>query len=153
MIAPPKLAPQDALLDRAIARLKESHFRVTAPRIALLSALHSASEPLTIDQLRSALDSDTCDLVTVYRCVERFEQLGLVRRSFRHNGTQMFETTLRGPLAYCVTDRATNRRVAISGTDLADEVRRAVVKIEDTLKAQGFRQIAAVVEFFADIPE
>lgn len=71
-----------ARLDAACTRLREAGLRITQPRIAIINALIARSRPISIEQIHAELNSKSCDLVTVYRCLGAFEEIGLVRRSF-----------------------------------------------------------------------
>src|SRR5688572_6385389 len=85
-----------APLDVACTRLRESQMRVTKPRVAILNALLKRQAPVAIEQLHEELEAGSCDLVTVYRCLAAFEDIGLVRRSFLHNGTSLYEINVGG---------------------------------------------------------
>jgi len=50
--------------------------------VAIIEALIRREHPVSIEQLHHDLANDACDLVTVYRCLAVFEELGLVRRCF-----------------------------------------------------------------------
>ena len=85
-------SPTRAALQIACNRLKTAGLRITQPRIAILEALIKRSLPATIEQIHAELASASCDLVTVYRCLAAFEELGLVRRCFFHNGTSLYQS-------------------------------------------------------------
>ena len=74
-------------LELACRSLRTASMRVTKPRTAILAALINRDSPTSIEQLHQKLAKHSCDLVTVYRCLAAFETIGLVRRSFLHNGT------------------------------------------------------------------
>ncbi|MFI5336472.1 MAG: Fur family transcriptional regulator, partial [Opitutales bacterium] len=81
-------------IELACARLKKARMRITKPRVAILEALARQTTPMAIEKLHALLDGRQCDLVTVYRCLAAFEELGLVRRSFQHSGTCLYELSL-----------------------------------------------------------
>ena len=78
-------------VDAACARLRAAALRVTQPRIAILKVLIGYEAPLSIERIHAELNNRSCDLVTVYRCLAAFEELGIVRRSFFHNGTSLYQ--------------------------------------------------------------
>ena len=86
-------------IETATARLKAAGLRITQPRIAILEAMIAFGQPASIEQIHGELSEDSCDLVTVYRCLAVFEELGLVRRSFFHNGTSLYEIEAKGIFA------------------------------------------------------
>jgi len=131
-------------LDLACARLKTAGLRITQPRIAILEALIQRSSPVSIEQIHNDLISDSCDLVTVYRCLAVFEELGLVRRCFFHNGASLYEINLNDSHHYHVVCRSCGKveRIDISITD----------SVERMLRDRGYAQVTHMVEFFGVCP-
>lgn len=137
-------------LQLACNRLKTAGLRITQPRIAILEALIKRSLPASIEQLHADLQASSassCDLVTVYRCLAAFEELGLVRRCFFHNGTSLYQLNLTDAPTYHVVDK-TDNEVAPLDPDLALELREALQRIEEKLAERGFTQVSHMVEFF-----
>ncbi|MEO7600012.1 MAG: Fur family transcriptional regulator [Opitutus sp.] len=139
-------------LNVACARLKAAGLRITQPRIAILATLAKRGEPTTIEQIHSDLEAGSCDLVTVYRCLSAFEDIGLVRRSFYHNGTSLYALSLGEDHPYHVICKETNRVQEIDPATTA-ELRRNVVQIEELLKSRGYNNVTHVVEFFGLAPD
>jgi Fur family ferric uptake transcriptional regulator len=135
----------------ACYKLKEAGLRITQPRVAILAALIKAGRPTSIDALHGDLGTNSCDIVTVYRCMAAFESIGLVRRAFLINGTSLYEINLGDPNRYHVVCKQTNR-VEELDTASASELRRAVKLIEDTLRTQGYSEVGHIVEFFGKSP-
>ena len=138
-------------LNAACARLKAAGLRITQPRIAIVSALANRGQPTTIEQIHADLESGSCDLVTVYRCLSAFEDIGLVRRSFFHNGTSLYALSLGEDNPYHVICKESNRMQEIDPQTTA-ELRRNVLQIEELLKARGYSNVTHVVEFFGVAP-
>jgi Fur family ferric uptake transcriptional regulator len=139
-------------INLACARLKAAGLRITQPRIAILSVLIKRGEPTSIEQIHDSLTKGSCDLVTVYRCLSAFENIGLVQRSFFHNGTCLYTITLGDKNPYYVISKDTNRVDEIDDATTAD-LRRAVNEIEDILRSRGYKEVVHVVEFFALAPK
>jgi len=139
-------------LNLACARLKAAGLRITQPRIAILAALAKRGQPTTIEQIHADLESGSCDLVTVYRCLSAFEDIGLVRRSFFHNGTSLYALSMGDAHPYHVICKETNRVQEIDPETTA-ELRRSVVHIEELLKSRGYNNVTHVVEFFGLAPD
>ncbi|MEI6862119.1 MAG: transcriptional repressor, partial [Verrucomicrobiota bacterium] len=89
-----------APVELACARLRTAGLRITQPRIAILQALASRAKPASIEQLHEDLAHTSCDLVTVYRCLAAFQELGLVRRCYFENGTSLYQLSLQGEPTY-----------------------------------------------------
>jgi Fe2+ or Zn2+ uptake regulation protein len=89
---------QTSLCDQWLANLAASGYRVTAPRRAIVELMASSThalEPLAIyDQGRK--DYPGLGLVTVYRTLEKLEELGLVQRVHHHQGCHMYLRAAHG---------------------------------------------------------
>lgn len=127
-------------LDQACARLRAAQMRVTQPRVAILQALFRRTAPASIEQLHQELDQRSCDLVTVYRCLAAFEQIGLVRRSYLHNGTSLYEFSLGNERHYHIVCKSCGRTDRIDYFSVEGPIRM--------LEQRGYREISHLVEFF-----
>jgi Fur family ferric uptake transcriptional regulator len=135
----------------ACARLRSAGLRITQPRIAILNALIKRGQPTTIEQIHDDLEAGSCDLVTVYRCLSAFEDIGIVRRSFYHNGTSLYSMSLGEVHPYHVICKETNDVQEIDANTTA-ELRKNVAQIEELLKSRGYSNVTHVVEFFGLAP-
>ncbi|MES2693551.1 MAG: transcriptional repressor [Verrucomicrobiota bacterium] len=139
-------------VDLATAKLKSAGLRITQPRLAILAALSKRAQPTSIEQLHEDVGGENCDLVTVYRCMAAFEDIGLVRRTFFHNGTALYEINLGQPTRYHVVCKSTNR-VQELDAETSDELRRAIETVQDKLRTRGFANVGHIVEFFGVAPQ
>ncbi len=78
------------MISEAIAKLRKEGLRITEQRKAILRVLAKASSPMSADETHAAMPSETCDLVTAYRCLEQFEKAGVVELGVRENGTKVY---------------------------------------------------------------
>lgn len=138
-------------IEFATAKLKSSGLRITRPRIAIVKALSQHQKPVSIEELHADVGPENCDLVTVYRCIGAFEEIGLVRRAFFHNGTALYELNLGQPARYHVVCKATNRVDDLDPEASAD-LRRAIASVQERLLAKGYADIGHIVEFFGVAP-
>lgn len=71
-----------------IEKLSDAGYRVTEPRQAVMMVLEQTERPLKPQEIldRGTVFHAPLGLVTVYRTLELFEQLGLVRRVHRGEG-------------------------------------------------------------------
>ena len=137
----------------ACAALKKAGLRITQPRMAILSALIQRSQPASIEQIHGDLAKDSCDLVTVYRCLAAFEAISLVRRSFYHNGTSLYAINLgETNTGYHFVCKESNQVESID-TETTAELRRCVLQVVETLKARGYTDVTHMVEFFGKAPQ
>ncbi len=137
----------------ACASLKKAGLRITQPRIAILSALILRSQPASIEQIHGDLAKDSCDLVTVYRCLAAFEEIGLVRRSFYNNGTSLYAINVgETNTGYHFVCKETDQVESIDAETTA-ELRRCVLQVEEVLKARGYTDVTHMVEFFGKAPQ
>ncbi len=147
-----KATPKPSPVELATAKLKSAGLRITQPRLAILAALSKRAQPTSIEQLHDDVGADNCDLVTVYRCMAAFEEIGLVRRAFFHNGTALYEINLGQPTRYHVVCKATNR-VEELDAELSEELRRSIENVQEKLRARGYSDVGHIVEFFGAAPQ
>lgn len=142
----PVTAPGDTLasLEEAQSRIRAAGMRVTRPRVALVEALLRQAGPVSIERLHQEVGMEACDLVTIYRCLAAFEDLGIVRRSYLHNGTCLYEQTLNSTRRYHIVCKACGH------TDPVDFALAG--NVEQKLQERGYAQVSHVVEFFGLCP-
>ncbi len=148
------VATSDELPSRlavACSRLREAGLRITQPRIAIIKTLIANTQPISIEQIHAELKIRSCDLVTVYRCLGAFEEIGLVRRSFYHNGTSLYHIADRKDTVYHIVTKDT-QDIRDLDTGTSAELAAAIKKVEEQLKADGYENITHVLEFFAKTP-
>ncbi len=131
---------EEASVVEACGRIRSAGMRITKPRIALVKALLKLDGPVSIERIHQQVGTTSCDLVTIYRCLAAFENLGLVRRSYLHNGTCLYEQTLGSARHYHIVCKSCGK------TDQVDYT--LTEGMEQTLQAKGYTQISHVVEFF-----
>jgi Fur family ferric uptake transcriptional regulator len=132
-------------LEMACARLKSAGLRITRPRIAIIEALMRRDNPVSIEQLHQDLADDACDLVTIYRCLAVFTELGLVRRCFFHNGTGLYEINLNDSRHHHIVCKTCGKveRIDASFTENTERI----------LCERGYEQVTHLVEFFGVCPD
>ena len=146
-------AKTPASIDVACARLKAAGLRITQPRVAILEALLKRTAPASIEQIHGDLANAACDLVTVYRCLAAFQEVGLVRLCYFHNGTSLYQIALDGDAApYHIVSKDTNEVSELDPESTA-ELRAVVKRIEETLRSRGYTDVSHLVEFFAQKPK
>ena len=138
-------------IEYATGKLKSAGLRVTQPRLSIVGALAACTQPISIEDLHSRVGSEACDLVTVYRCMAAFEEIGLVRRAYFNDGAAVYELNLGLPAAYHVVCRETKRVEEIDSATAA-ELRAMITQIEERLQARGYRDVRHIVEFFGVAP-
>jgi Fur family transcriptional regulator, ferric uptake regulator len=138
-------------LDAACGRLREAGLRITQPRIAIISALIARPQPVSIEQIHADLNNKSCDLVTVYRCLGAFEEIGLVRRSFFHNGTSLYQLSDGKDAVYHIVSKDT-QEIRDLDPETSARLAASIKQVEEELKAQGYQNITHVLEFFAKAP-
>ena len=147
-----KTSRSPSAVEIATSKLKSAGLRITQPRLAILAALSNRAQPTSIEQLHLDVGADNCDLVTVYRCMAAFEDIGLVRRAFFHNGTALYEMNLGQPTRYHVVCKSTNRVDELDSAT-AEDLRRTIELIQEKLRARGYGEVGHIVEFFGVAPQ
>lgn len=135
-------------LEGLLQTIRDPGLRITQPRIAILRALLRREIPISIDQLHGELKKTGCDLVTVCRCLNAFERIGLVRHCYFHNGAALYELTRAGRLGFYVIGRDSGT-VHASDDDLARRLQATLHKVEGSLHSRGYRGVRTLVRFVA----
>lgn len=147
----PHQAPIDSV-EEACSRLKALGLRITKPRVVILTTLFTEKDPISIETLHQKIENQSCDLVTVYRCLSVFTELGLVRRSFAINGTSLYEICRSGEHRFWVTCKNTSRRESLSA-ELSAELIAVINKAKAELESRGYADFTYSFELFASSPE
>ncbi len=129
-----------AALHEACHRIRTVGMRVTKPRTALIETLLKLDGPISIERIHQQVGTKSCDLVTIYRCLAAFENLGLVRRSYLHNGTCLYEQTLGAARHYHIVCKSCGQTGKVDFTLPGG--------LEQKLQDHGYAQLSHVVEFF-----
>jgi Fur family ferric uptake transcriptional regulator len=136
-------------LELLVARLKTSGLRVTAPRIAILEALASSTQPSTIEQLFVKAASSGCDLVTIYRSMAAFERAGVVYRSgFSERGAVLYNADVGARRRYPVIRKGSSVIDELDSESSA-ELQATIDRIKQRLQSRGYEGLQHIVEFFA----
>jgi Fur family ferric uptake transcriptional regulator len=136
--------PAESPLDEARTRIRNAQMRITKPRVAIIESLLQHNGPVSIERIHQDMGTDVCDLVTVYRCLAAFESIDMVRRSYLHNGTCLFELTLGTQRHYHIVCKS------CGGTDRVDYF--PIDGMERMMQERGYAEISHVVEFFGVCP-
>jgi Fur family ferric uptake transcriptional regulator len=104
-------------------RLRAAGMRVSAARRRVLEVLLGSAEPLRADQIAEAL-GEHGDISSVYRNLERFEELGIVRHVHLGHAPGLYALNTGSRLEYLVCERC-NRVQAVEPAAL-DAAREAV---------------------------
>jgi Fur family ferric uptake transcriptional regulator len=139
-----KLTPEIPLIEEARNRIRNARMRVTKPRVAIIESLLAYKGPVSIERIHQDAGHDVCDLVTVYRCLSAFEEIDMVRRTYLHNGTCLYELTLGSPRRYHIVCKS------CGSTERVDFF--SVNGVEELLRERGYGKISHVVEFFGVCP-
>jgi len=134
----------DSALNEARARIRNAQMRITKPRVAIIESLLQHEGPISIERIHQDMGTGVCDLVTVYRCLAAFESLDMVRRSYLHNGTCLYELTLGKQRHYHIVCKTCGQTERIGYFP--------VEGMERMLANRGYTEISHVVEFFGVCP-
>ncbi len=134
-------------LSLACDRLRGAGLRITQPRVAIINILINSDQPISIEKIHTQLDGKSCDLVTVYRCLGAFEDIGIVRRSFLHNGTSLYQLNDRHDAAYHIVSKETGEMQALDEPTSA-RLAALIGTVEQELRANGYENVTHVLGFF-----
>lgn len=103
--------------------VRAAGLRATAARRLLLKALWNATEPLSAEQL-SELTGDGSEVASVYRNLEAFERIGLIRHFHVGHGPGLYARTSLGDREYLICD-VCGKHQAVE-PDRLDRVRKLI---------------------------
>jgi Fe2+ or Zn2+ uptake regulation protein len=111
---------------RALSELHDNGLRATAARRLLLEELAAASGPLTASQLASGLNGryPASDVGSVYRVLDTFECIGIVRRVHLGGGAALYALCNSNEPEYLLCERCGATRAVDSR--LLDDIRRQI---------------------------
>ena len=92
---------KDAVEQKAIKLLEEHKLRRTKNRLEVLKALIGQNKPLAHSDIMSRLKGKRFDRVSVYRCLQRFVEKGIVHKAYISDRNDMFEIADRCGEDYC----------------------------------------------------
>lgn len=133
----------------ATDRLRAAGHKLTKPRQALLKAIASFSAPFSTEEaFRSTgklLRGTKIDLVTVYRSLATFEELGLLSRVEFGDGVVRYE--LKGPGGHH------HHHFVCQTCGKVEPLNHCELKTQENhLKAAGYAQLSHRLEFFGLCP-
>jgi Fur family transcriptional regulator, ferric uptake regulator len=117
------------LKEKWISLLQESGCRITSPRAAIIDAILTSQrglEPLELFDLVRQIHPGI-GLVTVYRTLDRLENLGLIQRVHQENGCHMVMKAAVGHEHYLLCTSC-GKAVLFDGDDLT----RLVTRVESS---------------------
>jgi Fur family ferric uptake transcriptional regulator len=111
-------------VDEAYRALRDRGLRLSAARRLVLEALFAADGPVTAELIADGLDGRVppSDLTSVYRNLEAFEELGLVRHFHLGHGPGLY--ALAGDREYLVCETC-DRVQSVSAAEL-EEARESI---------------------------
>jgi Fur family ferric uptake transcriptional regulator len=128
-------------------RLRQQACKLTGPRRAILQVLEREARPLSSKEIFTALPKGECDLATVYRSVQRLEQLGVVKRFQWGDGAARFALIEAGGDSHqhhLVCTRCT--RMVEIGECIVRELEQRVAE------RSNFKAVTHRLEFFGICP-
>jgi len=128
--------------------LRVAKLKVTQPRLAILDVMISEHGPFTTDELHAKLSSprsnSPCDVVTIYRCLAKFENLGLINRCDFGDGSVRYELRNKDHHHHIIC-RQCKRVEPLAKCPVEDRVIQ--------MPNLGFKDVSHRLEFFGVCPE
>ncbi len=128
--------------------LREAGLKVTKPRVALLQIMMRDHGPFTAEEMHERLSKPKnaahCDLVTIYRCLSKFESLGLVTRCDFGDGTVRYEILHKGHHHHHIICRVCKKVEPLPECPVDDRSFR--------FPKMGYKEVIHRLEFFGVCP-
>ncbi len=125
--------------------LRKSPLRVTRKREQILGAMLTLDRPASAAEIRTQANLPESDLVTVYRTLEAFSEIGITQSIPLENGTNLYELTAPGDHHHHFICRNCHRTERID-LCLAHE-------LEERANSLGYTQITHILEVYGFCPE
>lgn len=129
--------------------LQDAGLKITAPRQAVMEILVDRHGPFTAEELHQIIsrteDISNCDLVTIYRCLGKFESLGLIARCDFGDGSVRYELRRDDHHHHHIICRICKRVEPLSVCPVDDKSIR--------MPKMGFRDVTHRLEFFGVCPD
>ena len=149
---PPRLtANQLAEIKPIVECMVNNHFRVTEPRLRLVSCLMQLSKPLPCEEIHAVLKGRSCDLVTIYRNLTVLESLGIVKRIHNTRGTSLFFFSFNRPQPYFLFEAPADTVKPINSESCA-LLHERIQEYEKKLASLGHTNISHSLTFFSTVP-
>lgn len=133
-------------IERAARILKDAGLKSTKPRSALLGAMTRFHAPFSTEELFRAVKASDLDLVTVYRSLATFSDLGIVSRVDLGDGVVRYE--LRSP------DGSHHHHFVCQECQKVEPLDSCEIKAqENRLRELGYSQLSHRLEFFGICPD
>lgn len=129
-------------LDSLGERLRKAGMKLTNQRKGLLGILLHHPEPISADEIFKKIQkTEAMDLVTIYRCLKKFEESGLVSRLEFGDGISRFELTAEsGHHHHHVICRECQRVEPLHICDLETHIHM--------VEKMGYAQVSHRLDFF-----
>jgi Fur family ferric uptake transcriptional regulator len=100
-------------VEEAVDELRRRGLRASASRRLVLAAMFASDGPVSAERIASGLDGDLplSDLTSVYRNLEAFEELGLVRHVHLGHGPGLYALTGDGESEFLACEACDRVRV------------------------------------------
>jgi Fur family transcriptional regulator, ferric uptake regulator len=108
-------APAPADLRSALAFMRERGLRVSAARRLVLEALLAADGPMSAEQIAEGIGGrvPSSDIASVYRNLQAFEDIGLVRHVHLGHGPGLHALAVSGEREYLTCERCADFRAVV----------------------------------------
>ncbi len=128
--------------------LRAGGLKVTRARLAILDVLAKEHGPFTTEEVFSRLSNTqakgACDVVTIYRCLAKFESLGLISQCDFGDGSVRYELRAGDHHHHHIICRKCRRVESLPNCPVED---RAI-----KLPKMGFKEVSHRLEFFGVCP-
>ena len=121
-VAPSRKPLEFGAIDEVLALLREGGNRISTSRRIVLEALFEADGPVSAEHIADGLGGKrtTAELTSVYRTLERLEELGVVRHVHIGHGPGLYALVGQGERAYLACERC--HRVTAVEVDELDSI-------------------------------
>lgn len=132
--------PHDLAFEAALKSIKQAGLKLTSTRRALLRILLQEHGPFSIEELQNKLD-DSCDIVTIYRNMTAFMELGFVNACDFGEGHMRYE--------WQDPEHQHHHHIVCQNCRQVEELEHCVVEeLEALISKRGYAQVSHRLEFY-----
>lgn len=119
--------------EESVVQLKSGGLKVTPARLSVLDVFKHAKKPLNVKELSKNFSCQNTDQVTLYRCVESLQNLGLLKKVYIDSSQTYYELSAQDHHHHLVC-KTCGKIADIEGCDIK-------INQKHLLKGSGFAEV------------
>lgn len=128
-------------LESILTKIKNSGGRITRQRTDMIKTFLEFTAPFSAQELLDKMDVNSIDFATIYRSLNKFKELGVLRTVDFNDGFTRFE--------YISDDHSHHHHIICTECKAVEPIFTCTLdKLDQSFKKMGYTQISHKLEFF-----